>query len=335
MPHRLLPLDQPSWALCRAESRELEDATQAQLPTGTLMARAGLAGAQLFRALQPHARRIAVMCGPGNNGGDGLVLARWLHQQGLQVHVHLWGTPGTQVDRAEALRQAQAAGVHITEGSAPAVDAECLVDALLGIGLRSAPSGALADGIACLRAHTAPILALDVPSGLDADEGQDWGAAPCRWTLTFLTPKPGLLTGAGRQLCGELWLADLGAPTPIRGTARLSGEGDLLRWRAWSPRAAGAHSGHKGSQGDVWVLGGESAMAGASRLAARAALHAGAGRVYLVADSADPGQPELMQRATLPTSKTVVAGCGGGESVAGALPRSCRTQPSWFWMPMP
>ena len=320
MPVRLTPLDRPRWALNREEIRELEKATRLTTDARGLMEQAGLASAQLLRATLPHARRVSILCGPGNNGGDGLVMARWLHLQGLQVEVQQWGSPGAERDRADALQQAQAAGVSISNAGVPHPSTDCLVDALLGTGLRASPRGALAQGIDTLRSQGAPVLALDLPSGLDADEGADWGAAPCRWTLTFLAPKPGLFTGAGRQLAGDVWLADLGAALPTQGAARLIGACQLPTWRSWSPRSAFAHSGHKGRQGDVWVMGGEPSMAGAGRLAAKAALLAGAGRVYWVAKEGDPGRLELMHRTSCPAGQTVVAGCGGGEAIADALP---------------
>lgn len=321
MPLRLTPLDRPRWALNRGEIQALEQATRSTTSGESLMEQAGLASAQLLRAALPHARRVSVLCGPGNNGGDGLVMARWLHLQGLKVDVHQWGTPGAQADRAEALRLALAAGVSIVDEGAPHAGSDCLVDALLGTGLRERPRGAVAKGIDSLRSHGAPIMALDLPSGLDADEGADWGAVPCHWTLTFLAPKPGLFTGEGRQLSGETWLADLGAVAPDRGAARLFGASLLPSWRSLSPRALFPHSGHKGRQGDVWVLGGEPSMAGAARLAAQAALLAGAGRVYWVAPEGDPGRLEVMHRTTCPAGKTVVAGCGGGEAIANSLPQ--------------
>lgn len=318
---RLTPLDRSRWALNRGEIQALEQASRPPAGPGGLMGRAGLAGARFLRAALPHVRHVSVLCGPGNNGGDGLVMARWLHLQGLKVQVHQWGTPGPQTDRAEALQEAIGAGVTITEQGAPHTDSECLVDALLGTGLREGPRGAIERAIGTLRSHGAPIMALDLPSGLDPDEGADWGAACCHWTLTFLAPKPGLFTGAGRQVAGEIWLADLGTDEPKQGAARLVGSSLLPSWRSLSPRALFAHSGHKGRQGDVWVMAGEPGMAGASRLAAQAALLAGAGRVYWVAAEGNPGRLELMCRATCPAGETVVAGCGGGEAIASTLPK--------------
>jgi hydroxyethylthiazole kinase-like uncharacterized protein yjeF len=320
MLHHLTPLQQDSWALSVAAIRQQESQALFSLPNGTLMTRAGLAAAQLLRAVLPNARKVAVLCGPGNNGGDGLVMARLLHTHGLKVQVHLWGGHGPQADREDALAQAQASGVTLIEGGPLNSDCDCLVDALLGIGLREPPRGGLEEGIAHLRAHGAPVLALDVPSGLDADSGADLGACPASWTLTYLAPKLGLFTGTGRQLAGDIWLSRLGTPEASDGSAQLTGPTSVRRWRALSPRAANSHGGHKGCQGDAWVLAGELGMRGASILAARAALAAGAGRVYWVAPHTDLREPELMQREVIPAGQTVVAGCGGGAVVAKALP---------------
>ena len=284
------------------------------------MEQAGLAAAQLLHAVHPFARRIDVMCGPGNNGGDGLAMARRLHALGKQVQVHVWGSPSLQPDRAMALARAIEAGVPVSAHTEPAATSDCVVDALLGIGLRGRPRGAVQQGLTHLHQVTAPILALDTPSGLDTDTGKDHGAARCRWTLTFLAPKPGLFTGDGRDRCGELWLADLGALAPAPGRARLLGSHDLAQWRRHSPRCSAPYGGHKGRQGDAWIVGGTPSMAGAARLAARAALAAGAGRVYLVADAGDPLQPELLLRQRVPPGQTVVAGCGGGPDFAQLLP---------------
>lgn len=307
-----------------AASRAAEAAALADTPPHALMRRAGFGVARLALALAPYARTVAVLAGPGNNGGDGLVAARHLQAAGKAVRVVLTGDGAAlPADAADALAAAQAAGVPI----ANALDedpADLIVDALLGLGTRRAPEGRIAAAITWAATRRAPILAVDLPSGLHPDSGQPLGEACVRAdaTLSLLTLKPGLFTGQGRDHAGQVWFDDLGV-TAGGETARLAG----------APAAAvRRHAQHKGSFGDLAVVGGAPGMAGAAWLAARAALAAGAGRVYcslLDADAPllDPARPELMGRttwwrsppATLATS-TVVAGCGGGQVVREALP---------------
>ena len=179
------------------------------------------------------------------------------------------------------------------------------------------------------------MLALDLPSGLHPDHGCLTGdaAVHAHHCLALLTLKPGLFTGAGRAHCGELWFDDLGVTPTQPSDALLVGEPCLSAWRAQAA-AGGNHAKHKGSQGDVLVLGGAAGMRGAARLAARAALAAGAGRVYVcflgtAPDDIDLQRPELMQFPQLNlddpnaiaswSHKALVCGCGGGDAVAAHL----------------
>jgi ADP-dependent NAD(P)H-hydrate dehydratase / NAD(P)H-hydrate epimerase len=315
-----------------AASRRIEQAALAATAPHALMARAGLGLARLALALAPQARRIWVAAGPGNNGGDGLVAARHLHLQGLVVAVNLLGDVNRlPADAADALARAQAAGVPITIGlddaGGPAPD--LAIDALLGLGSRRAPEGAIVDAVRRLNAGRAPVLAVDLPTGLCGDSGRRLGdeAVQAQHTLSLLTLKPGLFTALGRDHAGRIWFDGLGVDSraePATGT--LAGPDTL---RALLPGRS--HAQHKGSFGDLLVLGGAPGMGGAALLAARAALAAGAGRVYLArldGDAApDPQRPELMPRSlqaalapALLGQATVVCGCGGGEAVRAILP---------------
>lgn len=308
-----------------AASRAAEAAALTLHAPHALMARAGLAVARLALAWVPHAQRIQVWAGPGNNGGDGLVAARHLHGAGKAVSVCLLADPARlPADAAQALRDAVAAGVTVHADERRHDTAELVIDALLGIGARRAPEGAIAAAIRNINAQHAPVLAVDLPSGLHPDTGTLLGAAAVRAgaTLALLTLKPGCCSGHGRELAGALWLDTLGV-TAGAPSAWLSGRPARL------PRPDGAH---KGSFGDVAVVGGAPGMVGAAWLAARAALAAGAGRVYcsLLDESAvtfDPRRPELMSRVAwwhsppaLLAQTTVVCGCGGGDAVRAALP---------------
>ncbi|MGJ7492008.1 NAD(P)H-hydrate dehydratase [Variovorax sp. ZT4R33] len=310
-----------------AATRRIELAAAAALPPHTLMQRAGRAVARLAMALTPDARTVWIACGPGNNGGDGFEAAAELRRHGFEVVVSALREVGhLPPDARASLVRARAAGVVFAK--APPACFDLAIDALLGIGARRAPEGTMADWLARMHAGPAPVLSIDVPSGLDADTGTrsfmpSLGAP--RFCLTLLTRKPGLFTGHGRDAAGELWFDDLGcAPGNETASAGLN------------PRPAPpirAHASHKGSFGDVAVVGGAAGMAGAALLAASAALHAGAGRVYVApldaaAAMLDVQQPELMFRA-LPAldmaTLTVVCGCGGGAAVQAVLPRVLST----------
>lgn len=323
-----------------AATRAIEHSAAASLPPHTLMQRAGLATARLARALAPHARAAWIVCGPGNNGGDGLEAAAHLHRAGIRVTVTWLGSEGRlPPDAQHSLQRARDAGVDFADAPTIALTAaDICIDALLGIGL--APGGAARPPpphwlalLAQLRAAPACLLCVDLPSGLQTDTGA-WAAgfapdapaqAACH-TLALLTLKPGLFTAQGRDAAGTVWLDTLDVlADESLASARLTGP---------SPAAQRAHASHKGSYGDVAVVGGEGlarrgmGMEGAALLAASAALHAGAGRVLLALldDGALPaavGAPELMQRrfeALDLEALTVVCGCGGGESVAEVLP---------------
>jgi len=330
LPQRVAPGD-GRWPLYpAAASRAIEAEALARHAPHALMARAGFAAARLALALAPHAQRIWVAAGPGNNGGDGLVAAAHLHRAGRSVQLSLCGdAQRLPPDAAQALADARGAGVAI--GSAlPEGAFDLGIDALLGLGAARAPQGAIAAAIDRLNAGPGPCLAVDLPSGLHPDTGQPLGAQAVRATATLalLTLKPGLFTGAGRDHAGSIWLDAIGVdsagwPAP----ARLAGLQDLRD--ALPPRL---HASHKGSFGDVAVVGGAAGMTGAARLAAQAALAAGAGRVFvdLLGDAGagiDPSRPELMLRpgwwrspAEVLARSVVVCGCGGGDAVAEVLP---------------
>jgi hydroxyethylthiazole kinase-like uncharacterized protein yjeF len=324
-----------------AATARIEQRASAALPPHALMTRAGNALARLARAIAPHARRAWIAAGPGNNGGDGLVLATLLRAAGVHASVSLVGHSSARAlpaDAAWALENARAAGVVLTEAlpdDATLADMGLCVDALLGVGHRRAPEGAFAEAIAALNRVRAPLLAVDLPTGLATDSGAPLGAALVRatHTLTLLTAKPGLFTAAGRESCGEIWFDDLGvappADEPVAATLAGAAQAQtLLRARH--------HLAHKGSFGDAHIVGGAAGMVGACLLAGRAAVRAGAGRVFVHARACDEGgslavdvrHPELMLRpmdALQPALRadarlTIVAGCGGGNDIAPQLP---------------
>lgn len=319
--HRVTP-DRP-WPLHgSAATRQLESRALAAAGPHRLMQRAGLSVAKLALALAPHARRIWIACGPGNNGGDGLEAAMHLQQWGKHPCVHWLGDGRTlPADAAASLQRAQAAGVQFTHTVPDLGTQDLAIDALLGLGSQRPAAGAIAACIAALRASTAPVLAVDLPTGLAADTGLAMGpAVQARHTLGLLTLKPGLFTCMGRDLAGQVWFDALQNEATAQPDAVLIGPPAV---------ASRAHASHKGSYGDVAVLGGSTGMRGAAILAASAALHAGAGRVYV--STLGEGGPELLadvpelmwrtpDRLAL-AQLTVACGCGGGLEVAARLPQ--------------
>jgi NAD(P)H-hydrate epimerase len=265
--------------------RELDRRAIEQLgiPGATLMERAGSAAFALLRARWPRALRLAVVCGPGNNGGDGYVVARLALERGLVPTVLRFGaTPRAPGEAAAARAACEAAGV-MTEAFSPArlADADVIVDALLGIGLERELAGEWRAAVEAVNAARRPVLALDVPSGLDADTGAVLGAAVrATCTMSFIGLKAGLFTGEGPDHAGRIHFSDLGLPAEAYAGSeslaeRLTREPlkGLMRRR---PRGA-----HKGSFGHVLVVGGDRGMPGAARLAGEAALRGGAGLVTL------------------------------------------------------
>ena len=317
-----------------AATRLMENANTAGLPPHTLMQRAGLSVARLALAVAPHAHTLWVACGPGNNGGDGLEAALHLQGWGKQVVVTWLGTPGTApADAALSCQRALDAGVRFAD--APPAQFDLGIDALLGIGAASAarvPEGRMAQWMAALGAGSAPVLAVDVPTGLNADTGH--AGALCvtaQFCLSLLTLKPGLFTGQGRDQCGQVWFDNLGDSSDTRPSATApTVPGAPTAWLAGAPAGPPrAHASHKGSYGDVAVIGGAPGMTGAALLAASAALHSGAGRVFVAlldggAMAVDPQRPELMLRSVDALdfkAMTIVCGCGGGDAVRHPLAR--------------
>lgn len=315
-------------------ARKLEAQASARLPEHTLMQRAGAAVARLARAQAPFAQRVDIVCGPGNNGGDGFEAALHLSRAGLEVRLLALGDAAQlPADAAASLQRALQAGLEVRtwHGSLARDSSACgardlLIDALLGRGLNRPAEGLLAEAIVAMQHSAAPVLSVDIPSGLPGDSGAPVsGAAVVRAqsTLALLSLAPGLFTGHGRDAAGELWWDDLGVGlSEIPPVAWLNADA--------ASQAPRLHLQHKGSFGDVRVIGGAAQMVGAALLAGRAALHAGAGRVYVhpldpQAPRFDPVQPDLMFDQDTDPSRwqprtTVLAGCGGGQAIDTVLP---------------
>jgi hydroxyethylthiazole kinase-like uncharacterized protein yjeF len=260
------------------------------------MERAGLAAAEWARELAGGGKRILVLAGPGNNGGDALVAARHLKSWWYQVDLVMAGDPAKLSPDAAAAWRAWNAEGYTALDTIPEDHRWCLaIDGLFGIGLARDLGGRHLNLVNQINRLALPTLALDIPSGLDADNGQIYGAAVrASHTLTFIALKPGLLTANGPDYCGEIRVADLGLEA-----AELSeSPGRLLDHSAAAVLPPRPRNSHKGMLGSVGILGGDRSMCGAAILAGRAALKCGVGLVYVatLADAPpyDPTQPELM-----------------------------------------
>ncbi|CAB3750610.1 NAD(P)H-hydrate dehydratase [Paraburkholderia humisilvae] len=345
------PHDRPLPLFSAAELRALETQAAAALSPHTLMARAGAAAARLLIEQIAHdgsvdaAHPVLLIAGPGNNGGDALVVAAELQRAGVAVEVCM-PVEVKPDDARWALAEARAAGVAISQTPPASFDGYgWLVDGMFGIGLARPLEGVFAElaerltaraigtrGHAEVLRAAAPyalpgapaargrVLALDVPSGLDSDTGNvvDGGVAVrATCTVTFIGAKPGLFMGAGRDLAGALTVAPLG----------LDASGHVAGAVLNAPALFAAHfpardfATHKGTFGSLAVVGGDTGMCGAPILAARAALHTGAGKVHVAllgegGPAYDPPHPELMLHALddlpLDSMDALSIGCGMG-----------------------
>ncbi len=250
-----------------------------QVPGVTLMENAGAAVAAAIRArYQP--RRVLVLAGPGNNGGDGFVVARLLEAAGWSVDLALLGS-------RTRLKGDAAHHADLWQGETKALDpadvlsAELVVDALFGAGLDRPLEGKPAEVIDALADGNCPVVAVDVPSGLSGDTGQPVGdkVVAAQQTVTFCRAKPGHLLLPGRALCGEVLVADIGIPDGvIDAIGPQCWRNDPCLWNADVPRRGLVD--HKYTYGHAVIVGGDQ-MTGAARLAAQAALRCGAGLVSL------------------------------------------------------
>lgn len=289
-----------------ASVRELDRAAIERhgIPGIELMRRAGAAAYRALRTRWPGARSCLVVCGGGNNGGDGYVIARLAARAGLRVTVVAASDPLGLRDAAGQSYEdwVREGGLTVEFAGGRLPEADVLVDALLGTGLDRPVQGRYADLIDALDQHPAPILAVDIPSGLGADSGRVLGRAlRAELTVSFIGRKQGLFTADGPDHAGYRLFDDLGVPSAAYHGVEVDGWLMSAHDLAWpAPRALNAH---KGQFGHVLVVGGGPGMAGAARLAGTAALRAGAGLVTVVChpDSAaaiNGGQPELIVAAS-------------------------------------
>lgn len=264
--------------------RQMAQADQAAIHGGVtgvdLMEAAGRAVAETVRRHWPTGA-VTVLCGPGNNGGDGFVAARYLRDWGWSVRLGLLGSLDSLTP--DAAHHARLWGSRVDDFNATLLDdADVVVDALFGAGLSRPIDGAAYEILQALARRNIPVCAVDVPSGVDGATGQVSGiAVPATHTVTFFRKKPGHVLLPGRQLCGQVTLADIGIPAEVvEGMDDIAFENHPSLWRDMFPWPQPQD--HKYRRGHVLVVGGE-IMTGAARLSARAAARAGAGLVTVAA----------------------------------------------------
>ncbi len=300
------------------------------VPGYTLMSRAGAAAVAEARARFPDAQRWQVVCGAGNNAGDGYVVARLAAQDGIAVSVLTLVDPEQlHGDAAVAYGDFVAeGGIVLTWSGQLDDDADLLVDGMLGSGLERDVSGDFAAAVAAINAHRSPVLALDIPTGLHGDSGRILGCAvQADVTVTFVGLKTGLYLGDGPDCCGDLAFAGLEIPDSYRdGIEPALRRIDDDMFSAALPRRR--RTGHKGDYGHVLVIGGGEGMPGAVRLAGEAALRCGAGLVSIATHPSHAAllvasRPELMSHgvavasdldALLQRADVVAFGPGLGQS---------------------
>ncbi|MFH2813212.1 bifunctional ADP-dependent NAD(P)H-hydrate dehydratase/NAD(P)H-hydrate epimerase [Enterobacter ludwigii] len=296
-----------------------------------LMQRAGEAAFNVTRTAYPESSHWLILCGHGNNGGDGYVVARLAVAAGIHVTLLALESDKPLPEEASAAREAwlNAGGViHATDIVWPE-EIDVIIDGLLGTGLRSAPRDPVATLIARANAHSAPVVALDIPSGLMAQTGTTPGAViQAAHTVAFIALKPGLLTGKARDVTGTLHHNALGLESWFAGQETHVSRVDASLLAQWLPPRR--PTSHKGDHGRLVIIGGDHGTAGAIRMTGEAALRCGAGlvRVLTRIENCAPiitARPELMVHELTPQSleeslewaDVVVIGPGLGQQAWG------------------
>ncbi|MGD2053890.1 MAG: NAD(P)H-hydrate dehydratase [Gammaproteobacteria bacterium] len=252
------------------------------IPGYTLMRRAGRAVIDVVMQHYADAQTLLVLCGAGNNAGDGYVVARLAQARGLDVRVVSMIDPHRlQGDAQQAWQHWQECGETVRYHDDLTIDGDIIIDALLGTGLTRELEGDWKALVHAVNQSGIPVIAVDIPSGLNADTGAISGAAiDAQRTVSFIGLKKGMFTGSGKACSGDISFDDLGVPPPACESVEPAAE--LLRYPTQWSLPARRHDTHKGNNGHVLVIGGNHGMPGSVILAARAALRAGAGLVSVV-----------------------------------------------------
>jgi NAD(P)H-hydrate epimerase len=297
------------------------------IPGYTLMRRAGRAVIDVVQQHYADAQTLLVLCGAGNNAGDGYVVARLAHARGLDVQVVSMIDPHTlQGDAMQAWLQWQECGETVRYHGGLTMDADIIIDALLGTGLTREVEGDWKALIHVVNQSGIPVIAIDIPSGLNADTGTISGAAiDAQRTVSFIGLKKGMFTGSGKACSGDISFDDLGVPPQAYESVEPAAE--LLCYPSQWSLPARRHDTHKGNNGHVLVIGGNHGMPGAVILAARAALRSGAGLVSVITranhiNAVAAACPECMVHASsngeigadlIEKADYIAIGCGLGQ----------------------
>jgi NAD(P)H-hydrate epimerase len=335
------------WPVEAIAELEREGADSLGITLFELMQRAGEAAFSLLRQRWPQAQHWLILCGHGNNGGDGFVVARLAQSAGLTVTlIAVEGDKALPEEARQARDNWLAAGGVIHDAAAPwPASVEVIVDALLGTGLNRAPGAPYDVLIAQANRHPAPVFAVDIPSGLVAANGTVPGEAiNATHTLTFIALKPGLLTGKARDRVGQLHYHSLNLDAWLQGQTAPVARYDASHLATWlTPRRP---TSHKGDHGRLLVIGGDHGTAGAVRMTAEAALRTGSGLVRVLTHIENVGplltaRPELMvQELTsqaledgLEWADVIVIGPGLGQGAWGkkALKKVENSQKTMLW----
>ena len=300
------PIGLPQYLYRAAEVRALDEiAIKKYLISGeTLMEHAGAAAFNMLKKNWPDAKNIKVVCGSGNNGGDGYVIARLAHEAGLAVHaLHTDSLAQLKGDAKIAADKLVAAGVKPEKYAEGCVEhSDLIVDALLGTGLDREVTGQIKNIIEDINISSSPVLSIDIPSGLNANTGRIMGSVViAEATITFIGLKQGLFTGQGPACTGRVCFNDLDVPSEIYNDITPTAlRIDLKNQLPLLPKRS--QTAHKGDFGHVLIIGGDLGFAGAALMAAEAAGRIGAGLVSLATRSQhavhiSTARPEIMAHA--------------------------------------
>ncbi len=317
-----------------AQVREIDRITidERRIPGLTLMRRAADACVSALIQRWPEPAKVAVLCGSGNNAGDGFIIAGLLANRGVQTSVGLVGRmPEADSDAGAACRFCRDSGVGVVTASEAMHDADVIVDALLGTGITGALRPGYAEVIAAVNRGSWKVLSVDLPSGLSSDTGNLQGSAVrADVTVTFIGRKLGLLTADGPEVTGELLFADLDVPDDV--LAEVEPAATVLDFESLVRRLPARHrNAHKMSHGHLLIVGGDEGMGGAVLMAAESAIMTGSGLVSVATHPANVSailarRPEVMPRgvkgtddleALLDRSTAVVLGPGLGQGGFG------------------